>query len=247
MSGSRRESKTSEIAANVTSLRARLTFEHLNASRTSLLRTLKRYAHFSPSLATRGKAGMGATRGKARDGDGQRHLAMRISHLPLQGEGRDGDGLHHYLNLRVADPGLVTFSCAAKRRVTKEKAAPVSRPLWGFPVLLAVQSGCGSRSKNEKTRKGCELRQVLAEIPFHGCDCSATHEGSKWRAASRVVMIEQLHASLQDLTPLLFTRSRSNLIRYADFRILRMPRTCTLCISINIHCAACLVVQDRSQ
>ena len=34
--------------------------------------------------------------------------------------------------IRVADPGLVTFSCAAKEKVTKEKAAP-----W-FPCAGAV-------------------------------------------------------------------------------------------------------------
>src|SRR4051812_13468590 len=47
----------------------------------------------------------------------------------------------------------------------------------GVPVLLAVKSGCGSRSINERTHKGCELRQVLADFPFHGCDCSASHKG----------------------------------------------------------------------
>ena len=36
-------------------------------------------------------------------------------------------------NNRVADPELITFSCAAKREVTKEKAAPAERPLSGMP------------------------------------------------------------------------------------------------------------------
>ena len=31
------------------------------------------------------------------------------------------------------------------------------------PVLLDEFGVCGTRSKNEKTHKGCELRQVLAE------------------------------------------------------------------------------------
>src|SRR4051812_2647656 len=32
---------------------------------------------------------------------------------------------------------------------------------FAFPALLNEFGVCGSRSKNEKTHKGCELRQVL--------------------------------------------------------------------------------------
>ena len=37
----------------------------------------------------------------------------------------------------MADPRLVTFSCAAKEKVTKEKAALVRRHCGGDPALLA--------------------------------------------------------------------------------------------------------------
>jgi hypothetical protein len=75
------------------------------------------------------------------------------------------DGLHHYLNLRVADSGLVTFSCAAKRRVTKEKAAPVSRH---FVVALCYST---SRAAVElalvmsEHAQRARVQTVLAEFP----------------------------------------------------------------------------------
>jgi hypothetical protein len=47
----------------------------------------------------------------------------------------------------VADRQLVTFSCTAKREVTKEKAAPGSSPLRGVPVLLDKLGACGTRCR----------------------------------------------------------------------------------------------------
>ena len=55
---------------------------------------------------------------------------------------------------------LVTFFCLSKRKSPKKKTPLVSRAC-ASPVLLDEFGVCGTRSKNEKTHKGCELRQVL--------------------------------------------------------------------------------------
>ena len=56
-------------------------------------------------------------------------------------------------------PEPVTFLGRA-RKVTKRDPPLVSRAC-AFPVLLDEFGVCGTRSKNEKTHMGCELRQVL--------------------------------------------------------------------------------------
>ena len=56
-------------------------------------------------------------------------------------------------------PEPVTFLGRA-RKVTKRDPPLVSRAC-AFPVLLDEFGVCGTRSKNEKTHKHCELRQVL--------------------------------------------------------------------------------------
>jgi len=55
-----------------------------------------------------------------------------------------------------------------QKKVAKEKAAPVSRAC-AFPVLLDEFGVCGTRSKNEKTHKGCELKQVLDQSSELAC------------------------------------------------------------------------------
>jgi hypothetical protein len=85
--------------------------------------------------------------------------------------------VHDGFTSPVADRGAGYLLLRGQKKLTEEKAAPMSHHCRGDPVLLAVKSGCGSRSKLERTHKGCELRQVLAEISFHGCDCSVAHEG----------------------------------------------------------------------
>ena len=73
-----------------------------------------------------------------------------------------------------------------------------------FLALLDEFGVCGTRSKNEKTHKGCELKQVLAENSFHGCDCSAVHKGSRRRAVSRIKGSGEVDdVTLQDQTPYL--------------------------------------------
>ena len=82
------------------------------------------------------------------------------------------------LNLRVADPelvsisrwqtgGLVTFP-ARPGKVTKRRP-PLASRANAFPVLLDEFGVCGTRSKNEKTHKGCELRQVLDHVTELAC------------------------------------------------------------------------------
>src|ERR1019366_637679 len=51
-------------------------------------------------------------------------------------------------------PGAGYHLLRGQKKLTEEKAAPASRHCRGVPVLLAVKSGCGTRSKNEKTRLG---------------------------------------------------------------------------------------------
>jgi len=60
---------------------------------------------------------------------------------------------------RVADPGLVTFP-ARPGKVTKRRP-PLMRRACAFLALLNEFGVCGTRSKNEKTHMGCELRHVL--------------------------------------------------------------------------------------
>ena len=57
-------------------------------------------------------------------------------------------------------PGAGVFLLRGQEKVTKEKATPVNRA-FASPVLLDELGVCGTRSKNEKTRKDFELRQVL--------------------------------------------------------------------------------------
>ena len=80
--------------------------------------------------------------------------------------------------MRVADPLLATsaggrpgagyFPLRGQAKVTKGKAAPVSRAC-AFPVLLDEFGVCGTRSKNEKTHKGCELKHVLDQSTELAC------------------------------------------------------------------------------
>ena len=94
----------------------------------------------------------------------------------------------------MADRGLVSFPggrpgagyllLRGQKKLTEEKAAPASRAC-AFPVLLDKFGVCGTRSKNEKTHKGCELRQVLADNPFHVCAARRLTKGLK---ASSVAM-----------------------------------------------------------
>ena len=80
--------------------------------------------------------------------------------LPLRGNPEPpGAGTVYCLNHRGSAPEPVTFLGRA-RKVTKRDPPLVSRAC-AFPVLLDEFGVCGTRSKNEKTHKGCELRQVL--------------------------------------------------------------------------------------
>ena len=68
-------------------------------------------------------------------------------------------GMGHSL-LPRGSPGAGHFPLRGQAKVTKGKAALVIRAS-ASPVLLDEFGVCGTRSKNEKTHKHCELRQVL--------------------------------------------------------------------------------------
>jgi len=82
-------------------------------------------------------------------------------------------------------PGAGHFLLSGQKKVTKEKAAPVSRACRRVPVLLDEPGGCGTRSRYEKTHMNVrELRQSSPNSLVRLC-YSAAHRGPWKEAASR--------------------------------------------------------------
>ena len=66
-------------------------------------------------------------------------------------------------------PGAGHLLLRGQKKVTEEKAAPVSRHSRGAPVLLDEPGGCGTRSRNERTHRTCESSDSPRRIPRPAC------------------------------------------------------------------------------
>ena len=96
----------------------------------------------------------------------------------------------------VADRGLLTFFARSKK-VSKERPPLVSRAC-ASPVLLDEFGVCGTRSKNEKTHKDCELRQVLDHNTEPACVTRQLTRGpnSGWRSDASNGVIGEVGISI---------------------------------------------------